>query len=58
MSYKLKKPSSTLAKALLLALVCAQLSACIVAAAGAGAAGGYYFNKHYKVEKKPSHSSQ
>lgn len=28
------------------------LSGCVAAAAGAGAAGGYQFNKHYEVKKK------
>lgn len=33
------------------------LTGCIVAAAGAGAAGGYYFNEHYKVKvTKKQHS--
>lgn len=28
------------------------LASCLVAAAGAGAASGYYFDKHYKIVKK------
>ncbi len=30
------------------------LNGCIAAAAGAGAAGGYAFNKHYEIKKKNS----
>ena len=35
-----------------LAAVALSISGCLAAAAGAGAVGGYEFNKHYKVEKK------
>lgn len=37
---------------LVLVLVATSLSGCLVAAAGAGAASGYYFDKNYKLEKK------
>lgn len=46
----------TLSKIAIIFLACQLLTGCLVAAAGAGAAGGYYFNKHYRIVNKSSHS--
>jgi hypothetical protein len=37
-----------------LLIVAIALNGCIAAAAGAGAAGGYAFSKHYDIKKKNS----
>lgn len=37
---------------LIIAALAPLLAGCVAVAAGAGAAGGYYFGSHYKVEKK------
>lgn len=37
-----------------LLIIAATLTGCIAAAAGAGAAGGYAFSKHYEIKKKTS----
>jgi len=33
-------------------LITIGLSGCLAAAVGAGAGGGYYFDKNYKIDKK------
>ncbi len=47
-----------LASLLLLVFATTGLSGCIAAAASAGAAGGYYVEKHYKIEKKDTNTKQ
>lgn len=43
---------STFSRLLMIGACALSLSGCIAAAAGAGIAGGAYFEKHYKIVKK------
>jgi len=47
---------NTISKIAILGLVAASLSGCLLAAVGAGAAGGIYTKDHYKIVKKKKHS--
>ena len=47
-----------LLKLIVVPVLALSLTGCIAAAVGAGAAGGMYFERHYKIEKKNKSASK